>query len=360
LIPGFLAGRNQCCTLKYSQEINQDIIDTIVQKLNRLGVDIFHEAGERSIIFRTSRLAPIEYTAESGLPYLKQILLMIGLTARLTVEIKERKKTAGYFENIIGRIGGNIFSEETRTRLIEDPEDPRKKIRVGESDFKRRIVLKQSDLTGDAAIDIPADYHSTLAAVILCILKKAAITMPNIPLTNRLNTFIKYLKSVSVDIEAGNKRHHEDFVLADIKVKGGSIKARKIPDDIAASMMEELPYISVLAALGEGNTIIRGVGEFREWRTSPFAEICEALKKTGIKAGAIDDGLIIEGGKEIENDVFGPFLNRETALAFYAVALSSALPVQFDGFEVIKDNYPEFLDTINDIYERQHLLKMGA
>ena len=80
----------------------------------------------------------------------------------------------------------------------------------------------------------------------------------------------------------------------------------------------------------------------------------------GIKAGAIDDGLIIEGGKEIESEVFGPFLNRETALAFYAVALSSSLPSMFDGFEIIRDNYPEFLDTINDIYERQHLLKMGA
>jgi hypothetical protein len=50
--------------------------------------------------------------------------------------------------------------------------------------------------------------------------------------------------------------------------------------------------------------------------------------------------MVIEGKKELNGADFGPFQNKEMALAFYLVALSGQGRSDYREFEIIADHFP--------------------
>ncbi len=77
-----------------------------------------------------------------------------------------------------------------------------------------------------------------------------------------------------------------------------------------------------------------------------FAEISSNLKRIGVKCGVFDDGLVIEGTKELNGADFGPFRNPEVALAFYLAALAGHGKSHMAQFETVEDYFQSFVDVI--------------
>ncbi|MCX6827154.1 MAG: hypothetical protein NTV06_07820, partial [candidate division Zixibacteria bacterium] len=78
------------------------------------------------------------------------------------------------------------------------------------------------------------------------------------------------------------------------------------------------------------------------------------LGKMGIKCGILEDGLVIEGKSELNGGDFGLFHNREIALAFYLAALTGHGKSTFENFEIINDNYPDFVVMMENIAGRRN------
>jgi len=359
LIIGFLAGKNVCCTVQYSDQINPDMIDVIIKNFNKYGIDIFHEADSRIIIFRAALIGPVQDRLSAALPYLKNCLLMYGLSSGQSITIEEIITTDTLFEELILKLGGQISSQDIKMTVMTNPNDPRKKIRTGESDYKRKIELKNISGINGGDIEMPSDLHSTAALIILAILKKSGIVLSNVTINDGLGRFLKLLKSSSVDIELNNRQKLENWITFDISITGSEIKGRKISETSARSMMELIPYLAVVGGAGNGNMVIRDVSEYGSWLNFPLKELAVSLENQGIRAGAMADGLVIEGKSDSEGGKYGPYLNREIGLAFYMMALSETVKATYEGFELIADNYPELLEEIRNAYDRQLLSKQA-
>jgi len=354
-IIGFLAGRNICCSLKYANHINPDLIDLLVGHFSKNGIDLFHKAEIRQVFFRSYTESLIECTLSTALPYLKNCLLFYGLTCGQSISIKEKVATDRSFEKLINILDGELSTEETKSVMTIDPNDPRKKIRIENFDYKRKIDLKKATKISGGEINVPSDYHSLAAFMLLAILKRKSLTIEDVYINDSMSRFIKFSKSFSADIELGNKKLLKGYTTNDISITGREAKGRKLSGRKATVLMELTPYISIAAAVGNGNTVIRDIAEYGIWQNNPFNEISSALKDIGIKSGALADGLVIEGKSDYEDDKFGPFVNKETALAFYILTLSESAKTNFNGFELVVDNYPELVEAVQAAYDQQLL-----
>lgn len=350
LIIGFLTGKSQFGTLRYSDSINQDIIDGLIDVLNEYGIDVSHQADNRTIVVRPSTGHSIEARISSSLPYLKNCLLTFGISSGHSVTIRETRISSSRFEECITRFGGRMSVTEPKPELKEDPDDPRKRIRFTQADHVRELVLSPSTELRPSAIDIPVDSDAVTALLTLAVLKKKEITLKSVALNAARIRFLNYVRSSGVEISISDRKVIDGESLASIAIQGKAFKARKISGEQASALIEEIPFMAVLAALGTGTTVIRGIKEFDEWGITPFQEISVNLEKMGIKCGILQDGLVIEGAGEIKGADFHSFRNAKIGLAFYVAALAAQGWSSFENFELIAQSYPDFVTIIQNAF----------
>jgi len=348
LILGMLAGLNRSCCLEYSELVSQDIVDSLVAALNNYGIDIFHEADSRTVVVRAGTEFPIEIKITSSLSYLKNCLLMFGLVSGRSILIREILITSDIFQSYIERFEGPLETTRPKPVIMQDPHDPRKRIRTTGVDYKQEIKLAASAALSGAEIVLPPDGDMISALMALAVLNKKNITLDNIPLDRTRSKFNNYLKACGAEPVVADRRTLNGAVYATVTLKGAELRTRKTAGEQASALIEDIPFLAVMASQSSGTAIIRGVKEFTEWGIEPFEEIAVNLEKINAKCGILEDGLVIEGTNEITGADFGPFDNPKVALAFFILALSGQGWSSFESFDLVGDYYPEFVRLIED------------
>ncbi len=348
LIIGLLAGQRQSCILQYSMSINPDIVDSIVEALNRHGIDVFHEADNNTIVFRTATEYPLEIKVSISVPHIKNCILTFAISSGIPCSVKEYKTTSNYLERTLAKYNIPLKITEPQTIFTEDPSDPRKKVKVRAADYKRELMLPGSIRIEESSFYVPNDNITALAMTTLAVLKRKSVTLNNFPINSVSRKFIDHLKSSAAEVNISRREEFGGDTFAVVEVAGRPIKARKMGAGQTSLLIDEVPFMAVIAALGDGTSLIRGIGDYNDCEIAPFNEIAENLGKMTVKCGILEDGLAIEGRKELAGTDFGSFANPQIALAFYVAALAAQGPSVFDNFEIILEHYPEFVATVPD------------
>lgn len=341
LIIGLLAGMNESCILDYGEAVNSDIIDSLTEVLNKKGIDIFHEANSRQVVFRASAEHPIEIKISSSLSYSKNCLLAFGLVSGCSVNIREFRITSGVFQKGIKRFDGDINIMTPKPEFKPDPHDPRKRIRTTSVDYKREIILGPSVRLQGQTINIPVDFDMAAALITLAVIKKKSITLPGISMDNNATGFLNHLKASGMDVKTGERKNVDGFQIGEVTVTGKEIKVRRTAGSLATSLIDEIPFLAIIAAAGKGTSVIRGVREMSESGLNPFEEITANLQKMGVKSGIMEDGLVIEGTGVLAGADFGRFENPRVGLAFLIAAMAAQERCTFDDFSNVVQHYPD-------------------
>ncbi len=352
MLVGMLAGMNRTCQVKYSSEVNPDLLDELINVLNKIGIDL-SQPRERELIIRESHITPIDLRVNTPLPFIKNCLLMIGLCSGCSVTIREERASSGYLERLIERLGGDLTKRTRKMIWQEDPNDPRKREKIADMDCAREIKLGVSTKLNGGIIEIPPDSIECSALLTLAILARDDLTLQRVSLDRRLSKFMQYLKASGVTPETANRESIDGRPFADLSISGNQLKGRKISGATAFALIEQVPLMAVMAATSVGTTIIRDTGGLHDALMRPFDEIIENLTRMEVKCGRLEDGLAIEGGKELNGADFGPFDNRTVALTFYLVALAGKGKSQFDGFDSITDHYPKLARMMMGLTKQQ-------
>ena len=150
--------------------------------------------------------------------------------------------------------------------------------------------------------------------------------------------FLRYLKELGCTVAATDQW---------IEVSGGNLA----PGDFTASMEDipdMVPTMAVLAALRPGKTLIRNVPHLRLKESNRLAAIVNELAKTGIRAGELDDGLVIEGGAprgaEIET-----YNDHRIAMSFAVLGLAApGMRIRNPG--CVGKSFPGFWTELEKLY----------
>ncbi|HBN38198.1 MAG TPA: 3-phosphoshikimate 1-carboxyvinyltransferase [Ruminococcaceae bacterium] len=124
-------------------------------------------------------------------------------------------------------------------------------------------------------------------------------------------------------------------------LKGAVVDATDIPDLV--------PIISVLAAFSEGQTVIKGAERLRYKESDRIESVVENLKLIGADVTETEDGMIINGGKELHSAELKGYNDHRIVMAFSIAGLFLDSETVIDDANSINKSYPSFFEDYNSI-----------
>ncbi len=347
LLAGLISGTSLSVILSGDESLSKRPMQRIVEPLCAMGAELFDTDGCLPLRVTGRKLLPYEYRLPVASAQVKSAILLAGLASGCSVQLREDHITRDHTELMIAELGGDISVREIKPMLIEDPLDPRKKKRVVSEDFKKEILLGSKCTLQGGTIDIPGDFSTAAFFMIIGAVSGQPVTIENVGLNPTRTTFLDHLRAIGCAVSVENRVVQSGEPRGTVTVCGGSLRARKVSGDITVQMIDEIPAIAILAAFAEGTSVIRDAAELRFKESDRITAVATNLEKMGVSCGVLEDGLVIEGRRELSGADFVSYGDHRVAMAFSVAALFAVGPSWIDDADVVKVSCPTFYELLD-------------
>lgn len=269
---------------------------------------------------------PVTYTVPMPSAQVKSAVLLAGLNAPGQTVVIEKEATRDHTERMLAGFGAEITTEKT--------------------DEGHVITLTgQPELTPQS-IAVPRDPSS--AAFPVCaalIVEGSEITVPGVSLNPTRNGLYTTLIDMGADITFENPREEGGEPVADLRVRHAALTGIEVPPERAASMIDEYPILSVVAANATGKTIMRGVKELRVKESDRIDAMARGLEACGVTIEEDEDTLIVHGmgpGGVPGGGTCASHLDHRIAMSFMVLGMAAKNPVSVDDGSPIATSFPIF------------------
>ena len=195
-------------------------------------------------------------------------------------------------------------------------------------------------------VAVPRDPSS--AAFPVCaalIVEDSDIRVPGVSQNPTRNGLYTTLVEMGADIAFENPREEGGEPVADLRVRFSSLKGIEVPEERAASMIDEYPILSVVAAFAEGTTVMRGVKELRVKESDRIDAMARGLEACGVRVEEEEDVLIVHGmgpGGVPGGATAKTHIDHRIAMSFLVLGLAAQQPVSVDDGSPIATSFPVF------------------
>ncbi len=144
---------------------------------------------------------------------------------------------------------------------------------------------------------VPRDPSSAAFPVCAALIVEGSdILVPGVSQNTTRNGLYVTLAEMGADIDFADPREEGGEPVADLRVRfSGNMKGIEVPEDRAASMIDEFPVLSVVAAFATGRTVMRGVKELRVKESDRIDAMARGLEACGVRVEEDEDTLIVHG-----------------------------------------------------------------
>ncbi len=197
-------------------------------------------------------------------------------------------------------------------------------------------------------IVVPGDFSSAAFFIgAALVAKHSDVLITNVGVNRRRTGILNILKRMGGSIELLNIRYEAGEQVADIHIVSSKLHGIVIDDrELVVSSIDELPLLAVLSAYAEGETVIRNARELRVKETDRIKAIVAGLVGIGVKAGELEDGMIISGGR-VKGGSVSSYGDHRVAMAFAVASVSSEKEIFIDNFDAVNISFPEFITIFN-------------
>ena len=252
---------------------------------------------------------------------LKSCLLIAGLYAEGTTTIIENIATRDHTERMLAS-----FSHPTTKK-------------------DNQISIKKAKKLISCEIIVPGDFSSAayfIAAAILA--PNSNLTLENIGINPTRNAMIEILRLMGAKIELKNQRLESGEPIATINIKSSKLVGIDIPRELVPIAIDELPIILVVAASAKGITRLSGAAELRVKESDRIQSMLDGFTSLGIKAEALDDGMIVEGS-QFNGGVINSYNDHRIAMAFSIAGIIAIDSITINNCNNVATSFPRFVET---------------
>ncbi|MEM9210588.1 MAG: 3-phosphoshikimate 1-carboxyvinyltransferase [Pseudomonadota bacterium] len=343
LIMGAMATTPIAATFTGDASLRSRPMARITDPLALFGAQAFGRAKGRLplTLVGTEPMAPVEYTSPHASAQIKSAVLLAGLAAPGHTVLHEKTLSRDHSEKMLAGFGAEVATEHHEGGVTV-------------------TLVGQPTLTGQT-LTVPRDPSS--AAFPICaalIVEGSEVLVPRVGMNPTRTGLITTLLEMGADLTFENEGVEGGEPIADIRVRySPNLKGVDVPPDRSASMIDEYPVLSMVAANAEGKTAMRGIGEMRVKECDRIDATARGLEANGvtIEEGAdylIVDGMggTIPGGGEVVTH-----LDHRIAMSFMCLGLSTKSPVKIDDAGPILTSFPNFvplMDALGARFERSN------
>ncbi len=281
----------------------------------------------------TGNAVPVRYTVPVPSAQVKSAVLLAGLNAPGQTVVIEKEATRDHTERMLTGFGAEVSTEER--------------------DGQRIITLTGQPELRPQNIVVPRDPSSAAFPVAAALLAEGSdILVPNIGLNPTRAGLYETLVEMGADITFENRREEGGEPVADLRVRFGPLKGVEVPPERAASMIDEFPILSALAATAEGTTIMRGVKELRVKESDRIDAMARGLEACGVRVEETEDSLTVQGagpGGVKGGATVGVRLDHRIAMSFLCLGMATRQPVTIDDAGAFLTSFPNFRELMTGL-----------
>ncbi|UWR31058.1 3-phosphoshikimate 1-carboxyvinyltransferase [Sulfitobacter sp. W002] len=329
LLMGAMATSAISVTFTGDASLNSRPMARVTDPLALFGTQSVGRAGGRlpMTLVGAAEPVPVRYTVPVPSAQVKSAVLLAGLNAPGKTVVIEAEATRDHTERMLAGFGAEITVEET--------EEGRVITLTGQPELKPQHI------------DVPRDPSSAAFPVCAALIVPGSdVLVPGIGLNPTRAGLFTTLREMGADLTYENERTEGGEPVADLRAKfSPNLRGIEVPSESAASMIDEYPVLSVVAACATGDTVMRGVKELRVKESDRIEAMASGLRANGIEVEDGPDWWIVKGrghGNIPGGATCQSHLDHRIAMSFLILGMVAQNPVQVDDGGPIATSFPIF------------------
>jgi 3-phosphoshikimate 1-carboxyvinyltransferase len=329
LIMGAMATSPITATFTGDASLNKRPMARVTDPLAEFGAQAVGRSGGRlpMTIVGAADPLPVRYAVPVPSAQVKSAVLLAGLNAPGRTVVIEKEATRDHTERMLAGFGAEIATEDT--------EEGRVITLTGQPELRPQEIV------------VPRDPSSAAFPVCAALIVPGSdVLVPGIGLNPTRAGLFTTLREMGADLTYENAREEGGEPVADLRARySPDMKGIDVPPDRAASMIDEYPVLSVVAANASGVTMMRGVAELRVKESDRIDAMAEGLRANGVAVEEGPDWWSVTGhgpGSVAGGATCASRLDHRIAMSFMVLGMAAQAPVTVDDGGPIATSFPIF------------------
>ncbi len=334
LIMGAMATTPITATFTGDASLSRRPMRRITDPLALFGAEITtREGGLLPVTIKgTEDPLPVRYQTPVASAQIKSAVLLAGVNAPGQTVVIEKEPTRDHSERMLAGFGATITTQIT--------------------DEGRVITLTGRPELRGQTVAVPRDPSSAAFPVAAALIVPGSeVRVPGISRNPTRDGLYVTLAEMGADLTWENDREEGGEPVADLIVRHSKLKGVNVPADRAASMIDEFPILSVIAAMADGPTVMNGVAELRVKESDRIDAMAKGLRANGVAVDETRDSMTVHGTGRIPGGA-GPVathLDHRIAMSFMVAGLAADAEITVDDGAAIATSFPDFVPLMQGL-----------
>jgi 3-phosphoshikimate 1-carboxyvinyltransferase len=324
MLSGILAAQPFRSRIFGDESLSRRPMQRIITPLAQMGARIAaREAKFPPLEIEGAELHSITYELPVPSAQVKTCVLFAGLFVEGETVVIEPMRSRDHTEIALREFGADLTVARQRISL------------------RGRAKLEARDLT------VPSDLSSAAFFIVAALLIPGShLTIQGVGLNPTRSALLDCLTGMGAKISIPKLESRDGELVGDIVVEHSALRGGVISGATIAALIDEIPVLAVLGAkTGEGLTV-RDASELRIKETDRIRTVIENLRRMGVSAEELPDGLVVPGKQHFHAARFDSFGDHRIAMAFAVGALAANGESVIEGAEAASVSFPEFWDVL--------------
>ena len=325
LLMGILAAHAFDATLTGDGSLSRRPMRRVTEPLAAMGARIETTDGHLPAIVHGARLHGVTWAPPVPSAQVKTAVLLAGLQAEGETTVVEMAPTRDHTERALRQFGADLRIDGTRVT-----------VRGG-------TPLQATDIT------VPGDPSSAaFFAAAAAALPGSRVEITGVGLNPTRIGYLDVLRRFGARVTTQVVDDRAAEPVGSMVVEHAERRAVSIDADEVPGLIDELPVLGAIAALGGGITV-RGAAELRVKESDRIHALVTGLAAFGAAVEEYADGFSIAAATRLTGAHVDAAGDHRLAMAFAVVALGAQGPSIISGADSVAVSYPGFFDALDAI-----------
>ncbi len=327
LLTGLLAGRPIEAVLTGDESLRSRPQRRIADPLQAMGavIETLGPGGTAPLRVRGGALRGLQYDLPVASAQVKSAILLAGLFAEGVTRVRESVPTRDHTERLLRAMGVEISSENGVITL-------------------RGYGADGPNIRGEEW-QVPGDFSSAAFWFAAAAARpNAEVTVAGVGLNPRRTAFLDVLRRMGAEVVVERDLVREPWEpTGRVTVRGRNLRGVEVGGAEIPNLIDEIPVLTAIAALAEGETVVRDARELRVKESDRIAVMAANLRRLGVEVEELEDGLVMRGPARLKPaDDVRSHGDHRVAMAMAVLALHAPGPVVIHGVGCVATSYPSF------------------
>ena len=197
---------------------------------------------------------------------------------------------------------------------------------------------------------VPSDLSSAAFFIAAALLVPGShLVIRGVGLNPTRSALLDFLIGMGAKIRIPNLESCNGELIGDVEILYSQLQGGTVEGALTAALIDEIPVLAVLGAASENGLVVKDAAELRVKETDRIRTVVENLRRCGVDAQELPDGMVVPGRRKFRAASFDSFGDHRIAMAFAIAALRADGESIIENAEAASVSFPEFWDTLGGL-----------